>query len=736
MKALNLSAILLVLNIIFLSSCTELNTVGFNKSDGYKLHLNIVKDEYDLMSRANEAHWQDGDCLFVLCNNGLQKTSGIARYTQSEDLWNIKFDGELPSGNLTCEVFFYDNYKRNGDILTLSSNTCVYCDYNARLSISDNELYLKASLSLPMARLRIKGQVDSQSRIVGLKIPESFDIKSGEIVFSKSPLDIIIREDGYTDYIYGLIENSENAISLIDGGTAYKKSFPENLISAGKSGYFDMPSPDNHIGWEAYTVSKPELSNIKISEVGYRKTSVDASIASNGNGTITEYGYCYSLYSNPSIDNVTLKLATNDGISFSTAIEGLQPNTTYHIRAYAMNEFGVGYSEDAEVTTKTAIAPSLSSVTVSNIESKSLSLETDIEDIGDDYLTACGYVYSNTNQQPTLSDDTFVCENGDNVCGTITGLVFDTTYYIRAYATNPQGTSYSETVSVTTKKDPTVWDGKSVANAFDGGIGSKEDPIRIATAAQLKLLADNVNLKGMKYANVNFTLTTDIDLNNFPWVPIGWESCYFSGIFDGEGHIVKGINTQPYFDTYYQYAGFFGYGYGMTIRNLAISGYIYRNQASDENNVGGIIGNTYSGIIENCINYCNMDMGGGITTILREELEINNCVNYGVGASGGVTGEGIPYYPGKCNNSFWIYDVVNGTGNEFATPSSTPSSAFKDCAPFVPTGNQCKILPNYTKDLVDELNKWVDLNEGEVSYNKWTYEIVNGAARPVLIPTN
>lgn len=731
MKISKFSICIFILSLIV--SCNELNNLDFHEDGVYKLHLNIKRDTYDMPTRSSESSWQDGDCLFLFCNNGLNKCSGVAKYKRADDLWEIKFNGDIPSGNLTCELYFLEDFQKNDDVLLLTSKSCVYSDYNAHLTVAENDLYLSASLSLPLARLRIKGQQNIQSKIIGLKVPEYFNIKSGEIAFSKSPLEVKIQEDGFTEYIYTLIENPENAITAVENGIAYKRIFPENLITAGKSGYFDLPTSDNHSGWEKYTVSAPIISKVNVSEVCYRKVNVDASIINNGNGTILDYGYCYSLYSNPTINSASLSLINKDENSFLGELDGLQPNTTYHIRAYAINEFGIGYGEETEVSTKNAVLPSLSSVTVSNIESKTITLETDIEDKGDDYLTSSGYVYSKTNNQPTLSDNFFDCDVSDKISATITDLEYATTYYIRAYATNPQGTSYSEVINVTTKKDPTVWDGKSVATSFDGGIGSKEDPIRIATAAQLKLLADNVNNKKSNYTGVHFKLTADIDLNNYPWVPIGRESSSFGGTFDGAGHIVKGINTKPYFDTYYQYAGFFGHGYNMIIRNLAVCGFISGNQQVNSNVIGGIIGDAY-GKIENCINLCNMNMGGGITARIWEQVNINNCVNYGNGASGGIIGEGIPYYPGKCYNSFWIYDVSNGLGNEYATPSATPDRAFTNCAPFTSTNSKCLIAPNYTKDLVDELNNWVNMNDGEVHYNKWAYEIVNGKARPTLIP--
>jgi len=71
-------------------------------------------------------------------------------------------------------------------------------------------------------------------------------------------------------------------------------------------------------------------------------------ILSRGNGTITANGVCYS---STNKTPTTSDSKTTDSISkagtayttFSSQITGLSPNTTYYLRAYAVNSAGVGY---------------------------------------------------------------------------------------------------------------------------------------------------------------------------------------------------------------------------------------------------------------------------------------------------------------------------------------------------------------------------------------------------------
>ena len=69
-------------------------------------------------------------------------------------------------------------------------------------------------------------------------------------------------------------------------------------------------------------------------------------------------------------------------------------------------------------------------------------------------VTECGFVWSSTTSEPTLSNATSVASGaGDgDYTATITGLKPQTTYYVRAYATGGNVTKYSRMVEIITNK--------------------------------------------------------------------------------------------------------------------------------------------------------------------------------------------------------------------------------------------------------------------------------------------
>lgn len=80
------------------------------------------------------------------------------------------------------------------------------------------------------------------------------------------------------------------------------------------------------------------------------------------------------------------------------------------------------------------------------------------------------------------------------------------------------------------------WDGTTKTQP--AGSGTKADPYRIGTGAELAWFAEKVNGGG---ASACAVLTADIDLNRQEWTSIGTKNKPYMGTFDGQNHIIHGI---------------------------------------------------------------------------------------------------------------------------------------------------------------------------------------------------
>ena len=149
-------------------------------------------------------------------------------------------------------------------------------------------------------------------------------------------------------------------------------------------------------------------------------------------------------------------------------------------------------------------------------------------------------------------------------------------------------TLYAQTVS--------TWDG--TAAEWTHGSGTQADPYLIENAQNLAWIAEMVNGGITTYANTCFKLTTDLNLNNLAWVPIGNSSTnLFCGKFDGDNHFIDNISITGS----YTYKGLFGItGANFRCENLGVN----TNISSAGKYGGGIVAYIYGNntVIENCHN--------------------------------------------------------------------------------------------------------------------------------------
>ena len=150
-----------------------------------------------------------------------------------------------------------------------------------------------------------------------------------------------------------------------------------------------------------------------------------------------------------------------------------------------------------------------------------------------------------------------------------------------------------------------VWSG-NVAQGFDSGNGSKNDPYVIRTAEQLAYLSASVNA-GNTYSGAYFVLACDIKLNDTDqweewedrapaneWIPIGNATYAFEGNFYGGGHVVYGMYVDRQDESY---SGLFGRVESSTVSGLGNEQFFVRGGSS----TGGLLGNTGSySVVEFC----------------------------------------------------------------------------------------------------------------------------------------
>ncbi len=141
-------------------------------------------------------------------------------------------------------------------------------------------------------------------------------------------------------------EPSSRLPNLLDGGVAFK-----NIGEQGDTLTFDVVIDHHPVTGSAYTLSMlPQIRLDEINEVKATSFTADCTVKFRGEPIVTDYGFCWSTSSNPTVRDATFTLAHREW--YRGHAINLVPNTTYYVRAFATNGLGFRYS-DEEKTIKT-----------------------------------------------------------------------------------------------------------------------------------------------------------------------------------------------------------------------------------------------------------------------------------------------------------------------------------------------------------------------------------------------
>jgi uncharacterized protein (TIGR02145 family) len=241
---------------------------------------------------------------------------------------------------------------------------------------------------------------------------------------------------------------------------------------------------DNWSNEYAFSVRCAENSNPVVitgsaSSITDISASVEYTVADGRGADVTSRGICWSTSHNPDIGDDH----TNDGTGLGTFVSdlsGLDPNTTYYVRAYAINSEGIAYGDEVSFTTEVGL-PVLTTVSVTSITDSSAVSGGNITDDGGASITARGVCWSTLHDPDIDNDHTNDGTGAGTFESDISGLEPNTTYYVRAYATNSAGTAYGNERSfktvfglpkVTTSSVSSITDSSAVSGGnvtYDGG---------------------------------------------------------------------------------------------------------------------------------------------------------------------------------------------------------------------------------------------------------------------------
>jgi len=193
----------------------------------------------------------------------------------------------------------------------------------------------------------------------------------------------------------------------------------------------------------------------EVTDISATTATAKGTIVDPGEEDLLQHGFCWSVTPNPLVTILTkTELGKSDAATtFSSNITDLSSNTKYYLKAYVTNTSRTIYGNEMEFITSHG-KPIITTTAVTGITSNSAISGGVITSNGGTLIFTKGVCWG-INSSPTIASDT---TNNGMASGRFTSLMqnlsANTTYYVRAYATNQIGTGYGDELVFKTENTP------------------------------------------------------------------------------------------------------------------------------------------------------------------------------------------------------------------------------------------------------------------------------------------
>jgi hypothetical protein len=306
------------------------------------------------------------------------------------------------------------------------------------------------------------GQPGQTLKVTPTNIPQ-WSQSTLSTVTTDSVIDVLALQATFT----GTVSNAGTELVLSRGfcyATTPNPTVSNTLITSGsglgvftESPYDLLPSTLYHVRAFSTTIAGTTygtdltfttLSGIAVLTttpatdiVGCQATS-GGTISTDGGAAITRSGVCFGTSPNPTIlDNL---VDGDGGIPFLATLSITNPNTLFYYRAFGTNGVNTFYGNQLSFTSEN-ITTTVTTQAATLIKTCSATLNGTVTTSNPAAIQNQGIIYS-TNPNPTISVNTYGQLNSET-----SGLLPNTLYYARAFATTCAQTTYGNEISFTTK---------------------------------------------------------------------------------------------------------------------------------------------------------------------------------------------------------------------------------------------------------------------------------------------
>ncbi len=233
--------------------------------------------------------------------------------------------------------------------------------------------------------------------------------------------------------------------NLSGGSTYYVLAYATNVGGTGAG---------TMLSFETSPATVPKVKTLDIEDITYGSAICSGEIEDEGGSEIGQYGICYSINPNPTMNDKVVYATSGIGV-FTVNLTGLTGSTSYYVKAFARNAVGTALGEEKQFKTLAPVEPVIETKGINNIGSRSAKVNTTIISDGGSAIVQSGVCWS-TNNDPTITQNMGITTNGPLTIGDFThsvaGLTDNTEYYVRYYVKSQSGlTGYGASMKFTTQ---------------------------------------------------------------------------------------------------------------------------------------------------------------------------------------------------------------------------------------------------------------------------------------------
>ncbi len=389
--------------------------------------------------------------------------------------------GEATKGNVVHPWAYGDNLTIMG-CATICGTECTK-QFSRQLLYNETiTIYFSESITTPTVAASSVSNITSNSASVSSSVSGDCGVASRGFCYGTTGSPTISGQ--HTSNGSGTGSFTGTLSGLTPGTTYYVRAYATNAAGTayGSQTHFTIPAP-------------PTVTTDNVSSITINTATGGGNVTSQGTASVTSRGVCWNTSHNPTIANSHTTNGSGTGV-FASSITGLTQGTTYYVRAYATNSVGTAYGEEVSFTTSVIQVPTVITSAVTNIAATTATCGGEVTSDGGATVTEKGICIS-TSPAPTINNTHGNAGSGiGSFSFNLGSLSPQTTYYVRAYATNSVGTAYGNEVSFTTEETPQDGQPCPGAATLTDRDGNTYNTVRIGYQCWMK-----ENLRTTKYAD-------------------------------------------------------------------------------------------------------------------------------------------------------------------------------------------------------------------------------------------